>query len=220
MEAPLTGGMTILREGKMVSLIGADPDIFRGKIEALVKLSAPRLVRCGEFGHATIIKILSNMLCAVHDVAIGEALCITKKAGLDMKLVFDAMRVSSGASFCWDTEVPLVLQGSYDPNFTAEMMRKDISLGLDLGRKYDVPQRINQLVADVYDESIERYGPNSGSTIPVRLCEDNSNVCLSEGKGSAKDAFRDWTYTTEINDGSFQVIQKGVENPYEAKQEN
>ena len=45
-----------------------------------------------------------------------------------------------------------VLQGSYDPNFTAEMMRKDISLGLDLGRKYDVPQRINQLVADVYDE--------------------------------------------------------------------
>ena len=68
-------------------------------------LSAPRIVRCGEFGHATIIKIFSNILCAAHDVAVGETLCVAKKAGLDMQLVFDAMRVSSGNSFCWETEV-------------------------------------------------------------------------------------------------------------------
>ena len=97
-EAPLTGGMQILREGKMVSLVGADPKIFEGRIASLVALSAPRLVRCGEFGHATIIKIWSNILCAVHDVHIGEILCVCKKAGLDMKLVFDAMRVSAGNS--------------------------------------------------------------------------------------------------------------------------
>jgi 3-hydroxyisobutyrate dehydrogenase len=128
-EAPLTGGMQILREGKMVSLVGADPKVFEGRVASLVALSAPRLVRCGEFGHATIIKIWSNILCAVHDAHIGEVLCVCKKAGLDMKLVFDAMRVSSGNSFCWETEVPLVLRGEYDPNFTAEMMAKDISLG-------------------------------------------------------------------------------------------
>ena len=93
-------------------------------------------------------------------------------------------------------------------------MRKDIGLGLDLAEKYAVPQRIHRLVADVYDESIQRYGADSGSTIPVRLCEDDSNVTLSEGAGSAKRAFRDWTYTTEIQDGAFQVIPKGIENPY------
>jgi 3-hydroxyisobutyrate dehydrogenase len=85
-EAPLTGGMQILREGKMVTLVGADPAVFEGEIAALVALSAPRIVRCGEFGHATIIKIFSNVLCAVHDVAVGETLCIAKKAGLDMKV--------------------------------------------------------------------------------------------------------------------------------------
>ena len=94
-----------MREGKMVSLIGADPKVFEGRIASLIALSAPRLVRCGEFGHATIIKIWSNILCAVHDAHIGEVLCVCKKAGLDMKLVFDAMRVSSGNSFCWETEV-------------------------------------------------------------------------------------------------------------------
>lgn len=86
-EAPLTGGMQILREGKMVAFVGADPSVFEGTIAELIALSAPRMVRCGEFGHATIIKIFSNMLCAAHDVAIGETLCTARKAGLNMKLV-------------------------------------------------------------------------------------------------------------------------------------
>jgi len=99
-EAPFTGGMQILREGKMVSLVGAKPEVFEGAIADLVALSAPRLVRCGEFGHATVIKVWSNVLCAAMDVHIGEVLACCKKAGLDMNLVFDAMRVSSGNSFC------------------------------------------------------------------------------------------------------------------------
>ena len=139
-EAPLTGGMQILREGKMVTLVGADPAVFEGPIASLVALSAPRIVRCGEFGHATIIKIFSNILCAAHDVAVGEALCVAKKAGLDMRLVFDAMRVSSGNSFCWETEVPRMLKGDYYPDFTAAMMLKDIELGIALGERYGVPQ--------------------------------------------------------------------------------
>jgi len=116
-EAPLTGGMQILRAGKMVTLVGANPEVLEGDIASLIALSAPRIIRCGEFGHATIIKawpdplywllfnstlsgvaltgsrspggcqIFSNILCAAHDVAIGETLCVAKKAGLDMKLV-------------------------------------------------------------------------------------------------------------------------------------
>ena len=45
-EAPFTGGMQILREGKMVTFVGADPAVFDGIIENLVSLSAPRIVRC------------------------------------------------------------------------------------------------------------------------------------------------------------------------------
>ena len=41
-----------------------------------------------------------------------------------MLQVFDAMRVSSGNSFCWETEVPRMLKGDYFPDFTAQMMLK------------------------------------------------------------------------------------------------
>ena len=120
-EAPLTGSMQILREGKMVTLVGADERVL-SKARDLISLSAPRIVP-GDFGHATIIESFSNILCAVHDVAIGEALCVAKKAGIDMKTVFDAMRVSSGNSFCWEVEVPRMLKGDYYPDFTAKMIQ-------------------------------------------------------------------------------------------------
>ena len=226
-EAPLTGGMQILRAGKMVTLVGADPEVFEGDIAALVALSAPRIVRCGEFGHATIIKIFSNILCAVHDVAIGETLCVAKKAGLDMKLVFDAMRVSSGNSFCWETEVPRMLKGDYYPDFTAEMMHKDISLGLALGKKYGVPQPTNEYVAKRYEEAMEKYGRDSGSSITCRLVEDAADCRLIEGDGQADfypgnsvapsshgGAFENWSYTTELCHGSYVVRHTGYENPY------
>jgi len=226
-EAPLTGGMQILRAGKMVTLVGADPKVFDGQIADLVALSAPRIVRCGEFGHATVIKIYSNVLCAVHDVAIGETLSVCKKMGLDLKLVFDAMRVSSGNSFCWETEVPRMLKGDYYPDFTAEMMHKDISLGLDLGKKYGVPQPCYEFVAQKYVEAMDKYGKGSGSSIPCRMTEDAAGIRLIDGQGeddlypgnsvsptSHRGAFKDWSYTTELNDGSYTIVHTGYDNVY------
>ena len=45
-EAPLTGGMQILRAGKMVTLVGAKSEVLEGDIASLIALSAPRIVRC------------------------------------------------------------------------------------------------------------------------------------------------------------------------------
>ena len=235
-EAPLTGGMQILRAGKMVTLVGASPEVFDGQIADLVALSAPRIVRCGTFGHATIIKIFSNILCAAHDVAVGETLCTARKAGLDMQLVFDAMRLSSGNSFCWETEVPRMLKGDYYPDFTAEMMHKDISLGLKLGEKYDVPMPMNTFIAQRYEQAMEKFGKDSGSSIPCRLVEEESGCRLidedhhdssddsSENSSgfpgntlapeSHRGAFKDWSYTSEVFDGSYTIKHTGYDNVY------
>ena len=225
-EAPLTGGMQILREGKMVTLVGAQEEVLN-KVEDLIALSAPRIVRCGDFGHATIIKIFSNILCAVHDVAVGEALCVAKKAGIDMKTVFDAMRVSSGNSFCWETEVPRMMKGDYYPDFTSKMMHKDITLGLVLGKKFDVHTPTTEYVARKYEEAMEIYGENSGSSIPCRIVEDKSNIRLCDNidvtndddnnnnKSDPNVVFKDWTYTTEIKEGSYLIKHLNYDNVYD-----
>eukprot|EP00933_Yihiella_yeosuensis_P069869 TRINITY_DN7692_c1_g1_i1.p1 TRINITY_DN7692_c1_g1~~TRINITY_DN7692_c1_g1_i1.p1 ORF type:complete len:380 (+),score=105.96 TRINITY_DN7692_c1_g1_i1:86-1225(+) len=210
--APVTGGMQILKVGKMAALVGAEEDVFE-KVKPLISLSAPRIVRCGEFGHETVVKILTNMLCAVQDCAMGEAMMVAKKSGVDMKLLFDAMRISSGNSFCWETEFARVADGTYFPDFTAEMMAKDIELGQNLARKHMVPMMIHGQVAQIYEMCMARYGKDSGSTIPVKLIEDMCHTPLADEK--LKETFKDWTYTSEIADGSYVVIHKNLENPYD-----
>eukprot|EP00435_Cladocopium_sp_Y103_P010676 s1111_g2.t1 len=198
--APLTGGMQILKVGKMVSLVGADEETFK-RVEPLIALSAPRIVRCGDFGHETVVKILTNMLCAVQDCAMGEVMMIAKKCGVDLKLLFDAMRISSGNSFCWETEFARVMDGSYYPDFTAEMMAKDIELGQGLAKKHGVPMLMHGQVAQIYEMCMARYGKDSGSTIPVKLVEDACQTPLADE--NLRKVFKDWTYTTEIADGSY-----------------
>mmetsp|Transcript_93634 Transcript_93634/g.166607 ORF Transcript_93634/g.166607 Transcript_93634/m.166607 type:complete len:374 (+) Transcript_93634:67-1188(+) len=210
--APVTGGMQILKVGKMVALVGADEETFQ-RVKPLISLSAPRIVRCGEFGHETVVKILTNMLCAVQDCAMGEAMMIAKKSGVDMKLLFDAVRISSGNSFCWETEFARVADGTYFPDFTAEMMAKDIELGQGLARKHGVPMLIHGQVAQIYEMCMAKYGRDSGSTIPVKLVEDACQTPLADEK--LKSAFKDWTYTTEIVEGSYVIPHKNIENPYD-----
>ena len=104
-------------------------------------------------------------------------------------------------------------------DFTAEMMHKDISLGLDLGKKYGVPQPCYEFVAQKYVEAMDKYGKGSGSGIPCRMAEDAAGIRLIDDQGeddlypgnsvsptSHRGAFKDWSYTTELNDGSYTIV--------------
>lgn len=219
--APFTGGMQILRAGKMVSLVGCDDEAVFEKIRPLLALSCgqDRIIRCGDFGHETVIKIITNMLCAVQDCAMGEAILIAKKNDVCLKKLFDAVRVSSGNSFCWETEFPRMVDGSYFPDFTAEMMLKDIELGQGLAKKGAVPLPVHAVVAQLYQSCISKFGPNCGSTAPVKLLADQCGVLDCHGGGLAdeklKKAFADWTYTTDIVEGSYVVKHLAYpENPF------
>ena len=71
-------------------------------------------------------------------MAAGEGLILAKKAGIPLKTFWDAMRLSAGNSFAWETGVPLVFNKKYDPDFNMDLMCKDLSLGYEIARKVGV----------------------------------------------------------------------------------
>ena len=125
-----------------------------------------------------------------------------------------------------------MLKGDYYPDFTAAMMLKDIELGLALGEKYGVPQDMNAFVAAKYKEAMSKYGDDSGSSIPCRLVEDASGIQLQENPEAHADhednrypgnrldpgahggAFKDWSYSTGLCDGSYTIKHTGYDNAY------
>ena len=82
----------------------------------------------GELGQASILKVVTNFLASTHLVAIGEALMVCKKAGIDLGKAYNAIKVSSGNSFVHETESQVILSGSYNVIFTKDLVGKDVGL--------------------------------------------------------------------------------------------
>ena len=83
------------------------------------------VIYTGVIGTALIPKVLSNMLTCVYNQAMGEVFMIGKRAGVDMRTMWDCIRASSGNSFVWETGGPMLMQGTYDPSFSIALQCKD-----------------------------------------------------------------------------------------------
>jgi len=125
LEAPLTGGHELLKEGKMTVMVGGCPGVLASHTE-FMRTYAMNILHMGPVGTASVVKVISNMLCAVHTVITGEAIMLAKKHNLNLTNFFHGIRASAGNSFVFETEAPLVFNGSHDPGFTLALHCKDL----------------------------------------------------------------------------------------------
>lgn len=204
LECPLTGGMALLKQGKMTTFVGGEKEVYV-KCRDLLKLSCNNVLYMGEMGSATITKVISNMLAATHLVSTGEALFMAKRCGVDMRAFFDGIRLSAGNSFVFETEGPLAFQGNYNPEFALALHCKDLNLGYNLARTHSVPMPLHGLVEQIYNQARFKYGDEAGSSHPAKLMPDALNDTLKiEG-------FDNWTYSVEpVEGGSLGVVQKNI----------
>lgn len=171
LEAPITGGMTLLEKGKMTVYVGGPNKIYK-YCKNLFEVNFCSQFYMGSIGSATITKVISNMLAAAHTLLTAESMMLAKKSGVNLDVFFQAIRKSAGNSFVFETEGPLILNQTFDPDFTVGLQCKDLNLGYQLSMANRCPLKLLGLVEQLYNEARFRYGENSPSTIPAKLIED------------------------------------------------
>ena len=127
LESPVTGGVHRAAAGMITVLVGGDEAVYQRHLPVLQAMG-DRVFYIGELGRASAIKVITNMLAFIHLVADGEALMLAKRSGVDLKTAWDVIKASSGNSFVHETEGQLILNGSYNINFTMDLARKDLLL--------------------------------------------------------------------------------------------
>ena len=132
----------------------------------------------GEMGTATITKVVSNMLAATNVVAMAEAMLLGKRGGVDLKSLFDAIRFSAGNTYTWEIEGPLIFNGTYDPGAPIALHCKDLNLGYELGRKFNVPIELLGHAEQIYNRAHYNFGSEVGCTSPAKLLQDDLNEPL------------------------------------------
>ncbi|MEI6497941.1 MAG: NAD-binding protein, partial [Actinomycetota bacterium] len=126
----------------------------------------------GPLGSAAVIKVITNMLAFINLVACGEALMLAKRGGLDLAKSFEAIKESSGNSFVHETESQVILNGSYNIQFTMDLACKDLGFATGFGRQFGVPLELAGLVEQTFIRARSQYGGGAWSSQVVKLLED------------------------------------------------
>lgn len=171
LECPATGGVHRAVTGQMTLLVGGDEVVFE-RLKPLLEIMSGQMVYMGAIGNASLIKAVTNLLCLVDLVAMGEALMLAKRGGLDLARCYEAITASSGTSREFEDWAPVILNGSFNTGFTTDLGLKDLGFVTELGRRLDVPLKLATLVEQMFLASRERYGGDAWTAHVVKMMEE------------------------------------------------
>ena len=177
MDGPVSGGCHRAATGNISIFVGAEREDFERALPVLTTMGR-RVLHVGGLGSASILKVVTNYLASVHLVALGEALMVARRSGVDLNTTYEAIRISSGNSFVHETESQVILNGSYNINFTMDLVVKDMSLFQQLADGQGTPLEISPLVLDIFRRGEQAYGSRAWSSGIVRFLEDACGVDL------------------------------------------
>lgn len=177
LDGPVSGGCHRAATGNISIFVGGEREDFERVLPVLTTMGR-RILHVGGLGAASVLKVVTNYLASVHLVALGEALMVARQAGMDLGTTYEAIRISSGNSFVHETESQVILNGSYNINFTMDLVVKDMSLFQQLADLRSTPLELSPLVLDIFRRGQDMYGSRAWSSGIVRLLEDACGVEL------------------------------------------
>ena len=175
LDGPVSGGCHRAATGNIAIFVGGERKAFE-KILPVLTVMGRKVLHTGELGSASILKVITNYLASVHLAALGEAWTVAKKSNLNLAKAYNGIAISSGNSFVHETESQVILNGSYNINFTMDLVEKDMTLFNDLAAKLNAPLEISPLVLDIFKDGRKKYGSRAWSSMIVKRMEDLNKI--------------------------------------------
>tara|TARA_B100001173_G_scaffold301912_1_gene303028 strand:+ start:252 stop:1193 length:942 start_codon:yes stop_codon:yes gene_type:complete len=175
LEGPVSGGCHRAATGNIAIFVGGERKAFE-KILPILSVMGRKILHTGKLGSASVLKVITNYLASVHLVALGEAWTIAKKSNLDLAKAYKGIAVSSGNSFVHETESQVILNGSYNINFTMDLVLKDTSLFNTLAKKLNTTLEISPKIVEIFKDGQKKYGSRAWSSMIVKRMEDLNKI--------------------------------------------
>ena len=175
LDGPVSGGCHRAATGNIAIFVGGERKAFEKILPALTVMGR-KILHTGELGTASVLKVITNYLASVHLVALGEAWTVAKKSNLDLAKTYKGIAISSGNSFVHETESQVILNGSYNINFTMDLVLKDTSLFDNLAKKLNAPLEISPQIVEIFKDGQKKYGSRAWSSMIVKRMEDLNNI--------------------------------------------
>lgn len=154
-----TPAMTAARAS--VLLVAADRDAC-DRVLDICRDATDHAIYCGTFGSATKLKLVANLLVAVHTVAAAEAMLLVERGGLDVPLAIEVLGLGAGSSTMFKQRA-----------------------GTMAARKFVNPAPGPVAMLGAYLDPIESLANSSNSPTPLfDISQSLLRTALAEGRGA------------------------------------
>jgi 2-hydroxy-3-oxopropionate reductase len=149
LDAPVSGGEKGAIDGVLSIMVGGDKAVFDNALP-IFQAMGKTITHLGPLGAGGFTKLANQIIVAINLTALGEALTLAKKAGLDRELTLTALAGGLAGSKCLDQKKPNYLAETYNPGFKIDLHYKDLGLIMESARALGVPLPATAAVQELF----------------------------------------------------------------------
>jgi 3-hydroxyisobutyrate dehydrogenase len=170
-DAPVSGGVARAETGELAIMTGGDPDAL-ARVAPLLGAMGKTITRCGDVGAGQAMKALNNLVSAAGFLVSVEALLIGSRFGLDPATMVDVLNASTGMNNSTQKKLKqFVLSRGFDSGFGLDLMVKDLSIALQVGRETATPAPLAAQTRELWAAAAALLGPGQDHTAAARFSE-------------------------------------------------
>lgn len=148
LDAPVSGGEPKAIDGTLAIMVGGKQEVF-DKVLPLFQAMGACATLTGPIGAGNVTKLANQMMVAVNIAAMGEALVLATKAGLDPEVVFNAVKGGLAGSAVLNAKAPMVIARNFTPGFRIRLHQKDLRNALLVAESMKVSLPFTSLAQQV-----------------------------------------------------------------------
>ena len=176
LDAPVGGGVEAAAAGALQLFVGGRREVIERHRTVLELLG--RVEHVGDHGAGYTTKLLVNLLWFGQAVAVGEALLLARRAGIDLEVLRSALGRSAAASEFVRGDLGALLGGDYLESFGIDRCCEELATVVALADELAVPFDVSAAVERTYRAALARYGPIDGELLAVALLEERAGTRL------------------------------------------
>jgi 3-hydroxyisobutyrate dehydrogenase len=178
LDAPVSGGPIGAQQATLAVMVGGDQAVYQ-RVKPVLDAIGDKVTYVGGIGCGAIAKLVHNMIGICQQLILAEGFTLGVKAGVDPEALRQAVVGGAvGQGLMLNYVMPnIVFKGDFDTvRFALKLARKDIGLATQLGREFDVPLKVANIVEQEFVEALARGWGERDSSAPFTLQEERAGV--------------------------------------------
>jgi 3-hydroxyisobutyrate dehydrogenase-like beta-hydroxyacid dehydrogenase len=179
LDAPVSGGPAGAASGTLTIMVGGDEAVYERAIPIL-RAYGQNIRLCGPVGSGQVVKLVNQLLVAVHTVASAEATVFGVKLGADPKVLLEVLGTSFGGSTMLVRNLPRFISRDFAGATPVALILKDLGLVQDEAAAAGTPLLLGSLAQQLFVEASSRGMSGDDMSSLVRLAEEAAGLKVGD----------------------------------------